>query len=247
MIFIYRKNIKKFFSILLTFISISLIFSEYLGADFTSRPSPFQGTVKINDNYADEGLIVEAYINGVKKGETTTYFSGGKTWYVIDVVNGSNGNIVRFKINGSWANEEGIYNNEVDYINLNLTVTTNVSSTTTTTTTITTTATQQTTTTTTIREITVSMPTVTTTTLLVNVSVTTTTSPFNKTNLSTTTIQLTEVVTTTTLNKENRSKITFVIPPSHNSSRNYPISSLITIILVILAFFIGYYAQKIKI
>ncbi len=92
-----------------------------------SPPHSFVGTVKINGEYADTGLTVEAYINGTKSGECLTYAASEKTWYVLEMEHGKIGDIVSFKVDSNWTNENGTYGNPGEQTFLNLTVTTNAS------------------------------------------------------------------------------------------------------------------------
>ena len=216
----------------------------------------FTGTVKIDSRYANEKLLIEAYIDNVKKGETYTYFSGGMTWYVIDVANGTNGNKIRFKVDGNWATQEGTYNDSLDYTNLDLTITTGASTTTTTSTDSSSDGDDETTTTT-IREISVIMPGATTTTTIQttpSADLGTTTTVVGATTTTVSQDVNFQPATTTTAEKTNGSK-RIVISQKNKSTKspeiigsmvNFVTGNSLTFLLVIGAFLTGYYVQKIR-
>jgi hypothetical protein len=105
---------------------IILLLSGMLVIVFAGLPnkfSSFQGTVKINGANAATGLPVRACIGDIDKDSVDTYAASGKTWYAIDVWNGTNGDNVTFRVNGLLANEVGTYDDAVGGdIPLNLTV-----------------------------------------------------------------------------------------------------------------------------
>jgi len=102
-----------------------LILTVMLSVTLVALPnkfSSFQGNIKVNGANAQVGREVAACIGEIEGGRSVIYAASGKTWYVMDVTNGSNGDEVTFRVDGLLANEIGIYNDLVEYINQNLTV-----------------------------------------------------------------------------------------------------------------------------
>ena len=102
-----------------------LILTVMLSVTLVALPnkfSSFQGNIKVNGANAQVGREVAACIGEIEGGRSVIYAASGKTWYVMDVTNGSNGDEITFRVDGLLANEIGIYNDLVEYINQNLTV-----------------------------------------------------------------------------------------------------------------------------
>ncbi len=87
-----------------------------------NRFTSFQGNIKVNGANAPTDVIVMACIGNIQGGQNITYAASGKTWYTMDVTNGTNGNSVTFRVDGLLANEVGTYNDLPDYVEQNLTV-----------------------------------------------------------------------------------------------------------------------------
>ena len=114
-----KKAVLSFILVIFAFVLISMV------SAIPSLPHNSWGVVSIDGEEADDGIIVEAYINGVKYGETTTINS----WYSADVTaddaetaekdGGVAGDEIILKVNGI-STSGGVWNSGTHRLDLSV-------------------------------------------------------------------------------------------------------------------------------